>query len=94
MYQPRLLKGKAAPKDNYNKDIIFIFLPPPLLPFFLSSPLFSFPSFKTSPAFPSSPFFFPSPFFFSLLFFFPSHPFFFLLGRCVYRPREINFNLT
>ena len=73
MYWPRPLKGKAALKDNYNKDIIFIFFSPPL-PFFLSSPLSFFPSLNTSPVSSSFPFSFPFPF--SLPFFPPS--FFFL----------------
>ena len=82
MYLPRLLKGKAAPKNNYNKDIIFILLPPPPLPSFLSFSLSSFPFLNTSPAFSSFPFsslfpsFFPSfpPFSFSFLFSPPPRP--------------------
>ena len=72
--------------------ILFLNFSPPFLPFFLSSPLFFFPSFSISPVFLSFPFSFPFPF--SLPFFFFFFPFFFFLGRSIYRPREINYNLT
>ena len=88
MYLPRLLKGKAAPKDNYNKDIIFILL----LPFHL----FPYPSsysFLLPLKSPSFLFPLPSFFFFPLSFFlflpFPS-PLLFLLNRCIYRPKKTN----
>ena len=92
MYEPRLLKDKAALEKNYNKDIIFILLLPPY-PFLYPPPYFPLPPLEPSPLLP--PFLFP-------FFFFPPYPsfllfpppFFLLLGRSVYRPREISHNPT
>ena len=69
MYKPRPLKGKAAPENNYNKNIIFILLFP-LYPSPYRSPYSPFPFLKPPPFFPP----FPSPFFFL-----PFFPFFFFL---------------
>ena len=93
MYKPRLLKGKAAPEDNYNKDIIFIFPPFYLFP---RPPLYSpFPPLIFPPLFPPFPFPFLFPFPFPpLLPPFPPFLLLFLLGRSIYRPREINYNPT
>ena len=92
MYEPRIIKGKAAPKNNYNKNIILILLLPPypfpcpplyffLLP--LKPPPFLFPFLLPFLFPPFFPLFLPSP---------PSP--LFLLGQNIYRPRKTNYNLS
>ena len=92
MYEPRTIKGKAAPKNNYNKNIILILLLPPYpLP---RPPLYSsLPPLKPPPLlFPFlPPFLFPPPF---PPFLPPPPPPLLLLGQNIYRPRKTNHNLS